>query len=49
MRKFRVHLDSFMKNVCTKIEAGNYTPKQLEAGEYTDFGGCTNFFNWKLN
>ena len=31
--KFRVHLDSFMETVRTKIEAGNYTPTQLEAGE----------------
>ena len=30
--KFRVHLDSFMETVRTKIEAGNYTPKQLEDG-----------------
>ena len=32
--KFREHLDSFMKTVRTKIKAGNYTPKQLEAGRY---------------
>ena len=31
--KFRVHLNSFMVTVRTKIEAGNYTPSQLEAGE----------------
>ena len=31
--KFRGHLNSFMETVRTKIEAGNYTPKQLEAGE----------------
>ena len=32
-KNFRVHLNSFMEIVRTKIEAGNYTPKQLEAGE----------------
>ena len=42
--KFRVHLNSFMENVRTKIEAGNYTPRQLEAGECTDSGGCTSFY-----
>ena len=37
--KFRVHLDSFMETVRTKIEAGNYTPGQLKAGGYTNFWG----------
>ena len=31
--EFGVHLNSFMETVRTKIEAGNYTPKKLEAGE----------------
>ena len=43
MGKFKVHLDTFMKNVRTKIEAGNYTPKQLEAGGCTDFSRVIHF------